>query len=65
LLPEANWVLELLDECEQLKEATGINMAMADITSFQETVAKPFVIDLKYNIASRFASQDIISSFTI
>ena len=65
LLPEANWVLELLDECEQLKEATGISMAMANITSFQETVAKPFVIDLKDNIASRFSSQDIISSFTI
>jgi hypothetical protein len=36
VLPSANWVLELLDEREPLEEATGIIVALADITAFQE-----------------------------
>ena len=33
LLPAANWVLELLDDCEDLEKATGIKVTLPDITS--------------------------------
>ena len=65
MLAAASWVLELLDEMDDLKEATGIIITMEDITNFQERVAKPFVSDLKSNISSRFTSQDIVSSMSI
>ena len=32
LLPSANWVLELLDDHEQLEKATRIIVTLADIT---------------------------------
>ena len=50
------WVLELLDEMDDLMEATGIKITMDDISNFQERVGKPFVSDLKNNISSRFTS---------
>ena len=40
-------------------------MTTASIGSFQEAVAKPFITKLKNNISSRFASQDVVSSFSI
>ena len=36
LLPSAKCMLELLDDHEQLKEATGIIVTLADIMTFQE-----------------------------
>ena len=65
MLAAANWVLELLDEMDDLMEATGIKITMDDISNFQERVGKPFVSDLKNNISSRFTSQDIVSSMSI
>ena len=66
VLPAANWVLELLDEQEHLKETAGVTLTLADIQVFQEEAGKPFVAQLKENISSRFASSsEIISSFSI
>ena len=56
LLPSANWVLELLDNCEHLEEATGIIVTLANITTFQKQATKPFITYLKENISSRFSS---------
>lgn len=63
--PAANWVLQLLDDCEDLEAATEIKVTMENIKCFQETVAKPFLNHLTSNIKSRFCSQDIVSSFSI
>ena len=65
ILPAANWVLELLDAREALEAVTDTTVTMEDISYFQERVAKPFVSDLKSNISSRFASQDVVSCFSI
>ena len=61
----ANWVLELLDAREALQAVTDTTVTMEDISSFQERVAKPSVSDFKSNISSRFASQDVVSCFSI
>ena len=42
MLAAVNWVLELLDEMDDLMEATGIKITMDDISNFQERVGKPF-----------------------
>ena len=66
LLLSANWVLELLDDHEQLEEATGIIVTLADTTTFQEQVTEPFIAHLKENITSRFSSlDDVISAMSI
>ena len=66
VLPSANWVLELLDKREHLKEAARIKVTWADIITFQEQVAKPFIAHLKENISSRFtSSSDIVSALSI
>ena len=66
LLPSANWVLELIDDHEQLEEATGIIVTLADTTTFQDQVTKPFIAHLKENISSRFSSSnDVISAMSI
>ena len=66
VLPAANWVLELLEECANLESATGIKITQADIKTFQEKVAKPFISHLKGNISSRFASSgDVVSALSI
>ena len=65
VLPAANWILELLNTWEALEAVTDTTVTMEDISSFQERVAKPFVRDLKSNISSRFASQDVVSCFSI
>ena len=57
LLPSANWGLQLLDDREQLQEATGIIVTLADIMTFQEQVTKPFIAHLKKNISSFFLLQ--------
>ena len=54
--PAVSWVLELLDDLENLDEETGISFTRADITTFQQNIAKPFVSHLKDNISSHFAS---------
>ena len=59
VLPGANWVLELLDN---LKTATKVTIDADKILSFQNTIAKPFVADLKANITSRFASSNAVVS---
>ena len=47
VLPSANWVLELLDKREHLAEAAGIKATLADIITFREQAAKPFIAHLK------------------
>jgi hypothetical protein len=65
-LPAANWVLELQDQVGDLQEATGVSIDRDQIRSFQETVAKPFIVKLKDNISSRFASShDVVSALSI
>ena len=64
-LPAANWVLELFDANDDLDAATDIKITTEGIASFQEGVAKPFIMKLKANISSRFVAQDIVSSFSI
>ena len=62
VLPSANWVLELLDECEH----PGIKVMLADITTFQEQAAKPFTAHPKENISSCFtSSSDTVSALSI
>ena len=61
LLSTANWVLELIDAHDQLDDATGIKVTPDEISSFQKNVAESFIADLKNNISSRFASQDVVS----
>ena len=65
MLPAANWVLEFLDEREALVAVTDTTVTMEDISYFQERAAKPFVSNLKSNISSRFASQYVVSCFSI
>ena len=66
VLPSANWVLELLDKREHLEEAAGIKVTLADIITFQEQAAKPFIAHLKENISSRFtSSSDVVSALSI
>ena len=43
ILPSANWVLQLQDAREELKEATASEVTHLDICSFQERVDKPFI----------------------
>ena len=65
LLPTTNWVLELIDAHEQLAEATRTKVTLEDVSSFQKNVAESFVADLKNNISQRFASQDVVSAFSV
>ena len=62
VLPGANWVLELLDNIDDLKTATKVTIDADKILSFQNTIAKPFAADLKANITSRFASSNAVVS---
>ena len=58
--------MELLDIKEDLKTATGIEVTLAGISSFQEKVGKPFISLLKGNISSRFsASKEVLSAFSV
>ena len=63
----ANWVLDLKDSKDEIKEAADIKITTESIATFQERVAKPFVTMLKANnyISRQFVSQDIVSSFSI
>ena len=66
VLPAANWLLELLDVCENLEKATGISITDADITTFRQNVAKLFVSHLKCNISNCFAaSNDAVSAMSL
>ena len=62
VLHGANWVLELLDNIDDLKTATKVTIDADKILSFENTIAKPFVADLKANITSRFASSNAVVS---
>ena len=53
VLPTANWVLELLENCDDLQAATEVMLTQEDITSFQDDVGEPFVALVKDNIANR------------
>ena len=45
---------------------TGTKISPADITSFQEKIAKPFIRHLKDNISSNFASSgDVVQALSI
>ena len=65
LLPAANWVLELIDAQAEIEDVTGIKVTTPDVSSFQKSLAEPFLRDLKNNISSRFISQDVVSEFSI
>ena len=66
VLPAANWVLELLEEAENLEKTAGIEISPGDITTFQKNVVEPFIVHLKDNISSRFASSsDVVSAMSI
>ena len=54
VLPSANLVLVLLDNLEQLEEATGIIVTLADIMTFQEQVTMLFIAQLKETIFFTF-----------
>ena len=62
VLPAANWVLELLGDADGLKDFTKVDIAADLIFSFQNTVGKPFVADLKDNITSQFSSSTAVVS---
>ena len=53
--PLISWVLELLDDANGLKDSTKVTITADLILSFQNTVGKPFVADLKANITSRYS----------
>ena len=55
-------VLELLDDADGLKDSTKVTITADLILSFQNTVGKPFVADLKANITSRFSSSTAVVS---
>ena len=65
ITPAANWILELLDHKDDILQATGEIITADKILEFQDKVGKPFVTSLKENIASRFASHDIVSALVI
>ena len=60
VLPGANWMLELLDNIDDLKTATKVTIDADKI--IQNTIAKPFDANLKANIISRFASSNAVVS---
>ena len=65
VLPAANWVLELLDQADDLHTSTGVLMDASKISSFQDSHAKPFVAHLKENISSRFrSSHDVVKALS-
>ena len=66
VLPAANWVLELLDDAENLEKTAGIEISPEDITTFQKNLVEPFIVHLKENISSRFASSgDVVPAMSI
>ena len=65
VLPTANWVLGLLDFREDVEEATSLKITTEEFGSFQKNSVKPFMQELKSNIASRFSSQNIEAVFNI
>ena len=63
VLPAANWVLQLLDEAENLEKTAGIEISPEDITTFQKNVVEPFIVHLKDNISIQFASSSDVVIF--
>ena len=53
-------MLELLEDADGLKDSTKVTITADKILSFQNTVGKPFVADLKANITSRFSSSTAV-----
>ncbi len=62
--PAANWILQLQDAREELS-TIEVNVSATDALAFLRSTGKPFVLNLKANISSRFVSQDIVSAFSI
>ena len=62
VLPAVKWVLELIYDAGGLKDSTKVTINADLILSFQNTVGKPFVADLKANITSRFSSSTAVVS---
>ena len=66
VLPAANWVLELLDEAENLEKTAGIEISPENISIFQKNVVEPFIVHFKDNLSSRFvSSSDVVSAMSI
>ena len=64
--PAANWVLQLIDACDELETDTGVKITTDDIGQFQERVGNCFIDKLKNNVTSRFStSKEIITAFSI
>ena len=64
--PAANWVLQLMDTCEELEAGTGVKISTDDIGQFQERVDNCFIDKLKNNVTSHFStSKKIITAFSI
>ena len=56
----------MLDEAENLEKTAWIKISPEDITTFQKNVVEPFIVHLKDNISSRFASSsDVVSVMRI
>ena len=65
ITPAANWILELLDNKDDIQQTTGKTFDTSKLLRFQETVATPFVNTLNQNISRRFEAQDIVSALSI
>ena len=49
ITPSANWVLELLDSKDNIKQTTGEAISIKKIQAFQQNVGIPFIISIKEN----------------
>ena len=65
ITPTANWVLELLDSKGDLQQVTGETISADKIHTLQKKVGTSFVVHLKENIWSKFASHDIVPALAI
>ena len=65
ITPAANWVWELLESKDGIQQATGETISAGKIHMFQEKVDTLFVVHMKENISSRFASHNIVSALAI
>ena len=64
--PAANWVLQLMDACEELEAGIGVKISTDDIGQSQGRVGNCFIDKLKNNVTSRFStSKETITAFSI
>ena len=56
--PAAQWMLDLQEVKEEMRNEVSINFSIGDVESFQSRVTEPFYIKLKENTQNRFTSLD-------